>query len=262
MDLSTQMQLNYKDISKLARNDTRTSNASLYVKAILFLTGRDYDNDEATRIWNDIHIHWQRLNLELGRNIGFFVAALDYFENLRPDKDAHFVFVAESQLNQLLDYSTLDGMTSLYNHRTFTMLLERELECSRRKSRPLTLLMADIDNFKSINDSFGHLNGDAILIQLAAVLRENLRGMDIASRYGGEEFAIIFPETDAHEAGEIGERIRQCIEARFKRELPVTISIGIAEFPGCGDCAKEVIQAADDALYRAKTQGKNQLQYY
>lgn len=233
--------------------------ADAYINAMNTLTGQEYDKQTAKQLWDDIHEHWLHLNAYLNREVSFYVAALDYFD-LKADKIEQYIFVEQNRFNRLLELSTLDGMTQLYNHRTFVMLLECQVDFCRRKKHPLCLLMADIDNFKSINDSNGHLHGDGVLVKIAQLLTQSLRSMDIAGRYGGEEFAIIFPETTLDDARDIAERIRQLIEHAFQGKAP--ISMGLADFPRCGNNATALFQAADQSLYRAKTSGKNQLQCF
>lgn len=234
---------------------------NIYSRTLGFLTGREFVNASAIRAWDGIHDHWQRLNGSLGRDVGFFVAALDYFENIDPAQEAKYVFVEEKRLQELFEQSTMDGLTKLYNHWTFMMMLERELDFSRRKSSPLTLMMSDVDNFKSINDRFGHQQGDKVLIQVARILKQNLRKMDLAGRYGGEEFIVAFPDTDADTAKDIAERIRARIEVIFQ-ESGVTISMGIAHYPDVEGKSHCLINSADQALYKAKREGKNQIRCY
>jgi two-component system, cell cycle response regulator len=128
--------------------------------------------------------------------------------------------------------TTIDGLTQIYNKRYFVETLEREIGRAHRYRRDLSLMMFDIDEFKRINDTFGHLAGDHVLKQLAATIRARIRREDILSRYGGEEFAIILPEIDKQNAMQFAEKIRSLIAgASFKFEsadIPVTISIGVA----------------------------------
>ena len=127
--------------------------------------------------------------------------------------------------------------------------------------------MMDIDNFKRINDTYGHLTGDTILKRLAAVLQETVRKIDIPARYGGEEFVVILPETNKEEACVIAERIRKnvseiVVKISETEDLSPTISIGVAQYTTDGKEAKELINAADTALYFSKHNGKNMVSYY
>jgi diguanylate cyclase (GGDEF)-like protein len=142
--------------------------------------------------------------------------------------------------------------------------LERELDRARRYNLVLTILMIDLDRFKEINDSHGHLAGDAVLRQMGEILRHEARSVDIAARYGGEEFVIVLPDT-AMEGGLIfAERVRvRVAEHLFSSSggpLRVTVSVGVSMFPDEGlETADAVIARADDALYRAKASGRNRV---
>ena len=156
-----------------------------------------------------------------------------------------------------------DSLTGLWNHGYFQYLLQEESERAKATRTPLSLIMLDIDDFKIYNDSLGHQAGDKILIELAGVLKNKSRKMDLVCRYGGEEFTVILPQTDRKEAFLLAERIRQDIEKhRFIHEeiLPskrLTVSLGLASFPEDGSSPSELIAASDKALYQAKHKGKN-----
>ncbi|PIP19581.1 MAG: hypothetical protein COT38_02365 [Candidatus Omnitrophica bacterium CG08_land_8_20_14_0_20_41_16] len=157
----------------------------------------------------------------------------------------------------------LDSLTELWNHGYFQYLLNTELEKSRTTQTPLSLLMLDIDYFKVYNDALGHQSGDKALKELAILLKNQSRKMDFVCRYGGEEFAIILPQTDKKEALLIAERLRMDIEKYvFVHEeiLPnkkLTVSLGIATFPEDGLLPTELITASDKFLYQAKNKGRN-----
>ncbi len=166
------------------------------------------------------------------------------------------------------EISKMDGLTEVYNHRSFHQILESEICRARRYNRNLSLMMIDVDNFKTYNDSNGHPAGDIILKQLAWIFIKNCRECDHIARYGGDEFAIIFPETNKDDAAQIGRRLRQIIEdSGFEKEevLPggsLTVSIGLASFPDDAMEKNNLIEKADKALYKAKAQGRNQLVIY
>lgn len=163
---------------------------------------------------------------------------------------------------KLYELATKDGLTKLYIYRHFYTLLENEMRRSLRYNHPLSLLMLDIDFFKSINDNYGHLVGDQILREIANVISQTIRKIDIPARYGGEEFAIILPETYSKEANIIAERLRSNIK-NIKLELDngefvtTSVSIGISEFPLHANNAKDLINCADIALYTAKKNGRD-----
>lgn len=164
---------------------------------------------------------------------------------------------------RLFEMATTDGLTRLFVHRYFHMLLEQELERSRRYVHPCSLLMIDIDDFKHFNDTYGHLLGDEVLKKIAATLLENTRAADITARYGGEEFVVILTETGANEAKAAAEKIREAIEKVMIRHdshvLSITASIGSATFPDHTADKTELIRMADEALYLSKKTGKNRV---
>ncbi len=157
--------------------------------------------------------------------------------------------------------ATTDGLTLLNNHRTFQELLAKEMERSRRYQRPLSLLLMDIDHFKSFNDTYGHPVGDLVLKEISACIRQSIRINDIAARYGGEEFTVIIPETGPEGAMVIAERIRRTVEQHtivsLDNRLHVTISLGCSVMPVHATTQQALIDAADKALYFSKGSGRN-----
>jgi diguanylate cyclase (GGDEF)-like protein len=174
------------------------------------------------------------------------------------------VAITRSQLYLKMEkLATTDGLTGLNNHRTFQEIMARELERSKRYGRPLSVLLTDIDHFKSFNDTYGHPVGDLVLREIAGCIAQTVRLNDFPARYGGEEFAVVLPETDAQGAMIIAERIRVAIEARVidsgPNKLRVTISIGCNTFPTYGTNQQEIIDCADKALYASKKGGRNRV---
>lgn len=168
---------------------------------------------------------------------------------------------------QTLSLATTDTLTSLLNRRVFDERLHGEMQRSRRYGKSFSLLMLDIDHFKNVNDSYGHPVGDAVLKQLAAILKKQARDVDSVARYGGEEFVIVAPELNGSSAKLVGERIRKAVaSAAFilpdGREIGVTVSIGIACYPHCADSVEIMIERADQALYLAKHEGRNRVYLY
>jgi|GEM_PF-6801837 len=157
------------------------------------------------------------------------------------------------------ELSIKDPLTGLYNRRFFYEILEKEIEKARRSGRSFTIAIGDIDDFKKINDAFGHLEGDRVLIQIAAIIKSNLRKYDLAARLGGEEFVILFPDTSKKEALQIVERLRKaiCENDLCEGEKKLSISFGLASCPEDGQTIDTLLSRADRALYDAKRQGKN-----
>ncbi len=157
-----------------------------------------------------------------------------------------------------------DGLTKCYNHRHFQEVLENEFQRAKRYKLTFSLLIGDIDNFKKINDTYGHQTGDVILKGIASLLKSGIRDIDIVARYGGEEFAVIMPETDTKGAHGTAERLRCSIEEYIFSGLPpktyVTMSIGVGTYPGLKVKSKfDFVEKIDKALYRAKGEGKNRV---
>jgi diguanylate cyclase (GGDEF)-like protein len=167
--------------------------------------------------------------------------------------------------NETKKLSLTDSLTHIANRRHFDLMLDSELRKARGYSRPLSLAMIDLDNFKSFNDRHGHQAGDRMLMTLARTLKESVRDTDFVARYGGEEFVIIFPETSLNASMKVSERVRNAVQhARISlkdaAQKKITISIGVAAFPLNARDAVELISNADKALYRSKSLGKNRVE--
>lgn len=156
-----------------------------------------------------------------------------------------------------------DGLTNLATHRHFQESLDREMGRAKRFKINFALILIDIDNFKHLNDTYGHLSGDKVLIEIANIMKAQTRETDIVARYGGEEFVIVVSESNKQGAVRIAERIRKTIsEHKFilqEKEVPVTVSIGVSAYNQDGETKTEIISKADQALYKAKTTGKNKV---
>lgn len=164
--------------------------------------------------------------------------------------------------HKLEELSVRDGLTGLYNRRELEKRLHEEVQRARRYRRPLSVIMLDIDHFKNVNDRHGHQAGDEVLITVADLIQLNVRPVDMVCRYGGEELAVILPETDEQGTHMVAERIRGTVEDSITATpqgdmVHVTVSIGFATFPRHGDTAAGLIHAADQALYAAKQEGRN-----
>ena len=169
----------------------------------------------------------------------------------------------ESLIASLYDASRTDPLTRLTNRRGHREVLDLELERARRGAAPLALVMGDLDHFKEINDRCGHHVGDAALRRAAAVLLEGKRKVDVVARVGGEEFAIVLPNTDAHEAFGVAERLRALLREEFSGDtVPLTVSFGVTAFPEHGATAGALLRTGDEALYAAKGGGRDMTVIY
>jgi two-component system cell cycle response regulator len=171
----------------------------------------------------------------------------------------HMVFRERNLLERL---AITDPVTQLYNHRHFQDRLRIEMDRANRHGRPLSLILADIDHFKRFNDEFGHPEGDVLLRQVAFYIESHVRNIDVVSRYGGEEFTIILPDTELDEAMRVAERVRASFENKpllgpKSSSSPITISLGVASYPANASESKGLVVAADKAMYAAKNSGRN-----
>ncbi|HWP22758.1 MAG TPA: diguanylate cyclase [Candidatus Binatia bacterium] len=172
------------------------------------------------------------------------------------------------QYQQHLEYQTqVDSLTGLFNRRAFEKKIQEEFERSKRYHNPLSVLILDIDNFKMINDTYGHHGGDAALVKIAETFKEKTRQSDFASRYGGEEFVLILPETDQESALQVANKIhgsiRGCSFGTTERPFSLTVSIGVSSTSAryYGDW-RELLNDADRALYAAKNAGKDRVEIW
>jgi len=182
----------------------------------------------------------------------------------------HFV-VSFTDITELQEYTyelqykaTHDSLTKLYNRQKFNEELNKEILREKRYKHNLSILMFDIDDFKNINDTYGHDVGDVVLIDLSKILKQSIRATDYAARWGGEEFMVLLPETSIDETSRIAQTIRENVETYqpLHIKLPITISIGVAEFMADIDTKDSFIKNVDVALYQAKKGGKNQVVKY
>jgi diguanylate cyclase (GGDEF)-like protein len=169
-------------------------------------------------------------------------------------QNAHYV----ERIRQL---SYLDGLTGIFNRRFFELRIMEEIERARRCETGMAVVMVDIDQFKKLNDEFGHLLGDEVLRQVSSLFHQQLRKIDVVCRYGGEEFAILLTQTNAEHAMGVAEKLRRLVEGWQFPGVPrtVTLSAGVAAFPDHGTTRDELIRAADTGLYAAKQEGRNRV---
>jgi diguanylate cyclase (GGDEF)-like protein len=169
------------------------------------------------------------------------------------------------QFGQTRLQTITDPLTGLYNKRYFKQSLPHEIARAQRYSKPMTLVMIDIDHFKQLNDIYGHPKGDQVLSTLGSTLHETLRSTDFSFRYGGEEFAVILPETRIEHSFTVAEHLRSTLQERLSLQLnstgqgKVTASLGLAAFPHDGATSDTLLKHADHCLYKAKHQGRNRV---
>jgi diguanylate cyclase (GGDEF)-like protein len=214
--------------------------------------------------WARIVRHREELSAKLGREASLQLAALDYFQTVHPAIRNPKLVEMEAFLTTERNAIT-DGLTGLYNRQFFDASLRRELKRSRRYGLAFSLVMLDLDDFKAVNDVYGHVVGDEALVIAAEVINASVREIDVACRYGGEEFAVILPETSRTGAFIVSERIRADMKDVFDRKplgaahISLSVSGGIAIYPTDSNSAEGLVRMADKALYRSKHEGKNKI---
>lgn len=166
----------------------------------------------------------------------------------------------DAGLEELRELATIDSLTGIYNRMTIEKILDAEIIRAHRYAFPMCVLFIDIDYFKKINDTYGHAQGDKVLIKIAQLLKRNIRSIDSMGRWGGEEFVIITPGIELRDAHKIAKKLNRLIaDYGFQQDSEVTISIGIAEL-GRDDIKENIINRADKALYKAKENGRNRVE--
>ncbi|MHC4779736.1 MAG: GGDEF domain-containing protein [Planctomycetota bacterium] len=210
----------------------------------------------AEDLWAAVLRHKLTLSTTLGRNVGIVVATLDYLSNITSNMDAA-TLVGEVHIGEIVAQSFRDGLTGLFNHTYFYQQIDFEVKRYVRYGALVSMMLMDIDDFKEINDTYGHREGDKILAAMGGTLLREARESDICCRYGGEEFAVILPLTDVHEATVMASRFKKELAERLPGGRTVTLSLGVAS---CGKSTMSyphLVEAADTALYRAKKIGKD-----
>lgn len=229
------------------------------------LTNLVIEPKEAKKFWAEIITHYERLVSILGRKVSLRTAFCDYFCSIH--RSLKNPKVVEIQLfEKTVKASRFDNLTGLYNRQSFDETLESEINRAKRHENELSILFLDLDDFKEVNDSFGHQTGDEVLKQVAKIVLNEKRSEDLAARYGGEEIVVIMPETGKVDSLVLGERIRQRVEEMridFNgNTVRLTISGGLASFPENATDAKSLLKCADNALYIAKSTGKNGISFF
>jgi diguanylate cyclase (GGDEF)-like protein len=265
----------------------------LHSELLYFLTCRRFPAEKARTLWNAIVKHKRRMAASLGRPVAFRVAALDYLSS-RDVVLRGVRLIAKPEFESFLSFVNVDEVSAVYNRRYFHQVLKDEFHRARRYGAPLSLLILDIDGFKGINDTCGHMEGDIVLRKLGRLLKDSTRQADAVCRYGGDEFALVLPQTSGDDARIMAERIRKATSAlriketsepssvlwaeafqekagapgvvgrpdgagQRKDDLVVTVSIGGATYPSECDEVEELIALADQNCLAAKRAGKNRV---
>jgi diguanylate cyclase (GGDEF)-like protein len=239
--------------------ELRESRGERFFSDLLYaITHQYFSPAVAGKLWNEILRHKYEMSKALDRNAQIIVAALDYLANLKGDVSSP-TLINEGHIAEIVESSMRDGLTGLFNHTSFYEVIDLQLKTYARHGTVVSLILADIDDFKAINDQCGHQEGDRVLKDLASTIENVSRDSDICSRYGGEEFAVILPMTNAHGAAEIAERIRAEAMQIQTGGRALTVSAGVASCSEDTTNARALVERADRALYRAKRNGKNRV---
>jgi len=243
------------------------SGLQVYAALLLILTGLAFDESEARRHWEEILKHRRALGQSLQRDLGLRVAVLDYFVNVNRQLTSPRL-IDLSLADRPDPSSPVDARTGLWNARQFLSALQKEIRRAKRYRLDLTVLYVDIDDFREINERHGDLVGDILLREVAILIKNKIRDIDMAGRLAGEEFALILPETERMGAFLVAERIRKEMERHFLRRdidgrpIAMTVTIGMAKYPEDAAIADRIMRRAEEAMHQAKARGGNVVGVY
>lgn len=243
----------------LLANLKKSRGEGVFCDLLYTLTHQYFAPEVAGPLWREILRHKYEISKALKRNVQIVVATLDYLTNIK--NDVHLpTLVSEIHIAEIVNLSMRDGLTGLFNQTTCYEIVNLELKKYARHGTVVSLVFMDIDNFKVVNDLSGHQEGDRVLKELTATILNTIRDSDISCRYGGDEFAVIMPMTDACGAAESAERIRMSATQIHSGGYTLAVSLGVA---ACGEkttTANALVAKADHALYQAKKNGKNRVE--
>lgn len=232
-----------------------------YTIVLRSITHETFPENKAKKYFEEILNHLKTLENALQRDVGIVVASIDYLYNII--KIINKPKIIDSEKSEfIVTTSTKDALTELYLRDVFDVFLNKLIEENKRNNESLCLLMIDIDDFKKVNDTYGHQKGDEVLSEVGNVLNATIRKMDFAARYGGEELSVIMPNTNAQEASLIANRIREKISKINFKKFTIHVSIGVSELNENITTSERLILYADKALYKAKNNGKNLVEIY
>lgn len=228
-----------------------------YSKLLESFVHINVNETEARKLWKHILINAKRLEKKLKRKISPHLAMVDYF--IGDDTFLKSPYLVEIKVFQKTEELTMiDPLTNTFNRRYLDLALQKEVNRSERYEKQFSLAIFDIDDFKKINDSYGHVVGDEVLQAFAQHIKSLIREEDILCRFGGEEFLIILPETEMTGAMQLCDRIRTSFKEKILIDKAcISFSAGIASYPECGKDSTSLIRQADKALYEAKYSGKD-----
>lgn len=219
----------------------------------------------AIEFWPQLLEHREVMSALLNRSVGF-VTSLGDFLSLHTSYLQSPKLIESSTYSKIVEETTHDSLTSLFNRPYFNEILEQNISLAKRYTTNLSLLFLDIDNFKDVNDTYGHSVGDETLEKVAEIILNEKRESDIAARYGGEEFVLLMPHTEHFNAFVLGERIRKAVEtltfSAHGKTFNITISGGLASYPLHSSQSQSLLDQADSALYLAKGAGKNTISFF
>ncbi len=248
-------------VLEAARSLYKSGEKNIYARLLHIMCHLRLAPAEAKKTWEAIMAHRDTMEEKLGRSTGFRVAMLDYFINesreLKNPKVIEIHVYAETARQ-----AAVDELTGIFNRRFFDAAIERELKQAARRNRELSLLILDIDNFKKINDTHGHTTGDAVISALGKLLKRQIRSEDTPCRIGGEEFALLLPETGVEGAEIVAEKIRHEFSKLKIASTDLSVSGGLATYPADAASSADLIDRADQMLYFAKYSGKNRVISY
>ncbi len=237
-----------------------TAGVEVLLTVFRLLAGIDIPPEKCSLHWERTQMHRQKLSDLLGRNVDIATALCDYLQSAT-NFLSHPRLIEAREYENVIHETINDKLTGLFNRPYFDEAFNQQVALAKRYKEDFTLLFLDIDNFKDINDTFGHLAGDAALREIAAVILKEKRDSDIAARFGGEEFVLLMTHTDNVNALSFAERLRkqvEMLEISYRDQIfRLTISGGIASFPFNSEDPKQLLQMADSAVYLAKGAGKN-----